>query len=278
MPIAEFCHKYKHLNTKRLMKNSHWLHMGFFCKNTSRYDVAKDHLTLMYVMEGKGSYIDNKGSQPLKPGSFLLRSPSNTHSIYRDPKQNWVEFFIILPKHFYDFLNDSRYLPQMDSSLDIGINLSWLERIHGLIKLTNNLPPSRDMQIYQEIISFFGEINTKLLPVDVTPQSQQDMLTLSDFIDSQSSLRLSNEELAQKAGYGVENFRKLFKEIIGCSPQDYVIRCRIRQAQKMLWENKLNLQNIALTLGYPDLASFSRQFKKFCGCAPSKYQKAQELI
>lgn len=273
--IQRFCKENKHLSTRRVANNRQSLELGFFSKNFSRYNISKKSLVSMYVIDGQGTYTSPSGQkQELKPGTFLLRTPNTIHSIERDSTKDWIEFFIIFPETMFQYLQGNNFLPPVNECLDIGIDLFWLDKLKKLILSIQKLTPAKDMQAFHETIDHFMKLKEKISPISNTHQNEEDMLTLCKYIDDNPSRRFTNFELAEKAGYGLENFRKIFREIIGCSPQDYLIRCRIQHAQQMLWENKVQLLSIAMDLGYPDLASFSRQFKKITGKSPTNYRKS----
>jgi transcriptional regulator GlxA family with amidase domain len=52
------------------------------------------------------------------------------------------------------------------------------------------------------------------------------------------------------------------------SPNRYVIRARIDRARQHLAETRMSAGEVAMTLGYADLAFFSRQYKQHVGHSP----------
>ena len=68
-------------------------------------------------------------------------------------------------------------------------------------------------------------------------------------------------------------FSTLFKDIIGISPVDYLIRYRIDQAVVLMANPRLSLGDIALLAGFGDIVSFSIRFKALAMYTPSEYRK-----
>ena len=66
---------------------------------------------------------------------------------------------------------------------------------------------------------------------------------------------------------------RLFKDITGTSPQEYLLDYRIRRACSLLRETDLPVSDIARSVGYNDALYFSRLFKQKKGRTPTQYRK-----
>jgi len=67
-------------------------------------------------------------------------------------------------------------------------------------------------------------------------------------------------------------FIKLFKECTGESPHLFKTKIRIEKAKEMLMSDYSSLSDLAISLGYPSLYDFSRDFKKHTGASPSNFK------
>jgi AraC-like DNA-binding protein len=76
-------------------------------------------------------------------------------------------------------------------------------------------------------------------------------------------------ELAREAGYGTEHFARVFREVNGVLPQEFIIQCRVERARQLLFESAMTVGEIADALGYRDIYFFSRQFKERTGLSPT---------
>lgn len=79
-------------------------------------------------------------------------------------------------------------------------------------------------------------------------------------------------QLAGRAGYSPDHFTRVFREIMGQSPRDFIIDARIARARQLLTESPLTVGQVAHVLGYDTLFYFSRQFKQRVGVSPSAYR------
>lgn len=82
-------------------------------------------------------------------------------------------------------------------------------------------------------------------------------------------------DLAHKVQLSASQFTRRVQEITGGSPNDYIIRERIRYACFLLMETSKSVKMVAADLGYSDASFFVRQFRKIMGVAPHQYQQTK---
>ncbi len=92
-----------------------------------------------------------------------------------------------------------------------------------------------------------------------------------DFILENYTDTITNDVLAGLCSISTVYFRKLFKEVQGVSPIEYIKELKIKKAMEMLRGDYGSITDIASSLGYKNIYDFSRDFKKRVGVAPSKY-------
>ena len=85
------------------------------------------------------------------------------------------------------------------------------------------------------------------------------------------------EELAAVCKLNRSYFSKLFRESMGCPPQEFLIRLRLSKAADLLKGTAQPIGAIAVRCGYPNQLHFSRAFKKRYGLPPREW-RAQNRI
>ena len=83
-------------------------------------------------------------------------------------------------------------------------------------------------------------------------------------------------QVADAVGINDAYLRALFKQEIGVSIKEYVIRIRMDKALELLKHSNYNINEIARMIGYPDYRLFVDVFKKRTGLSPSQYRKASD--
>lgn len=84
----------------------------------------------------------------------------------------------------------------------------------------------------------------------------------------------SIENLADDVGYSSAYFSRIFKQIMGISPQRHLMEARISRAKHLLLETDWSITRIAQVMGYNDVYFFSRQFKQVTGQTPSSIRRS----
>lgn len=97
--------------------------------------------------------------------------------------------------------------------------------------------------------------------------------TLAYRVKQNPSSPQSMEAMAEQAQLSTRYFALKFKQVMGCSVEQYLIRTRLERAEHLLRYNGMNASEVAEALGYKDLSFFSRQFKQVRGKTPSQIMK-----
>jgi len=93
------------------------------------------------------------------------------------------------------------------------------------------------------------------------------------YIESNFQLELSLSDLAQIVYVSPYHLAHVFKEEVGMSPIQYLIKCRIDEAKRLLLATDFSVREIATRVGYPNANYFNLLFSKLTGDSPGKYRK-----
>jgi len=83
------------------------------------------------------------------------------------------------------------------------------------------------------------------------------------------------ELLAERAGMSRTSFAVKFKETVGTSPMEYLVRWRMLLAGDRLANSEDSVSMIAESLGYESDSAFSTAFKRVMGCSPRQYGRGK---
>jgi AraC family transcriptional regulator len=97
-----------------------------------------------------------------------------------------------------------------------------------------------------------------------------------DIIDADISQKLAISFLAKECGLSEFHFYRSFKEAFGISPHQYVMNKRMEQSMVLLREEKSLITDIAYRVGFNDVCSFTKCFKRHFKVSPGKVHLASQ--
>lgn len=95
---------------------------------------------------------------------------------------------------------------------------------------------------------------------------------IREYINGNIDQRISVELLAGIANLSVCYFVRAFKQSMGITPHDYLIRQRVERTKELLFGTDMPLSEIALAAGFADQSHFARRFRQHVGVSPRDYR------
>lgn len=94
-----------------------------------------------------------------------------------------------------------------------------------------------------------------------------------EHIDEHLASPLRNKDLADLVDYSEFHFNVAFRNSVGASPHEFLIRRRIERAQQLMLSTGMPLCDIASDCGLADQAHLSRLFRKIVGETPAAWRR-----
>ena len=223
----------------------------------------RENSALIVKYEGESCYINNG-----------KRIYSNNEQIVLLPKGCSYKWECIKEGHFISIEFDSNIV----GDEIIPIKYSHCEKIYKYFLAYNhdfviNRESNELLKIryaYDIFCDIANYVKANLYTSKFVKDSMKDVL---EYINISYNKSLSNEFLASKTNYGVSHFRKLFTEIVGISPLQYVNKVRMEKAKELLYSDINKISEVAELVGFDNVYYFSNAFKKYYGISPIKYKK-----
>jgi AraC-like DNA-binding protein len=140
------------------------------------------------------------------------------------------------------------------------------------VAATNNLSTDAD-----SIFSLLPELNSTM---NFNERCEQiEAFLLAHLIDKQAKkyikLLMWLDELESESTASYKTLSRLFQEVIGISPKEYVQIKRVNQSLALFASSKdIKSQDLADQLGYYDSAHFINEFKKYTGKTPKSLKNS----
>lgn len=106
-------------------------------------------------------------------------------------------------------------------------------------------------------------------------QNRPDFKVMSYIQEHYSTVTLN--EIATHFGFSTAYCSRLIKSSTGVNFNKWKNIIRFRQAQQMLIHTRLSVEEISTAIGYENVETFIRMFKKEINTTPAKYRKQQKI-
>jgi AraC family transcriptional regulator len=94
-------------------------------------------------------------------------------------------------------------------------------------------------------------------------------------IETNLSMPIRNKDLAAIARLSTFHFNVAFRNSVGDSPHEYLIRRRVERAQGLMLSTDQSLSDIAAECGLADQSHLTRLFRRIVGESPAAWRRAR---
>jgi AraC-like DNA-binding protein len=96
---------------------------------------------------------------------------------------------------------------------------------------------------------------------------------LALYVQTNMENRLSLSQAAEIVGLERTYFSRAFRKITGSTFSEWLCSARIEKARELLALGPLTIMSVALSVGYRDLTTFERAFKRRNGMSPRRFRE-----
>jgi AraC-like DNA-binding protein/mannose-6-phosphate isomerase-like protein (cupin superfamily) len=236
-------------------------HIVLFAKGTNR-------------VQFKGRHVD------VRRGSLIISSPDQPHdfspSMPGDIVYHEITFELThttpLRLPFHELLSlytgqtlHAREMPHTLKPSDTNL----LEEKFEI--LMTRLERNDVFAAHTHLVELFGFLIDRVFAI--TPSMLDPMETTLKMLESRYAEPLTLQELAEHVKLSPSYLCRAFKKRFGWSPMDYQCELRIRAAKNLLIHTHFSCKEIASRVGFCDVYTFSKTFRRKTKCSPSQLRK-----
>lgn len=232
--------------------------------NVTRFGPGQRDLYIVhYVISGIGYFNGHK----VNKGQGFLITPGMPEFYYPDEENPWSFLWII-----FSDSNVEKIFEKYNA--DFQTHIFEYGSIHSVIKAVNSLFGSKQLYTSAELFEIFLNIFNNQGHTQQKRQKAADMYYdyAVNYIHSNLFRPITIEELTQALGITQPYLYNIFKDKCGISPKKYITSCKLTKAKQLLSETDLLICEVAVSVGYSDSLSFSKQFKQFTGYSPKTFR------
>jgi AraC family transcriptional regulator len=94
------------------------------------------------------------------------------------------------------------------------------------------------------------------------------------WIEAHAHEPIALEGAARETGLSAFHFLRLFRDVLGVTPHQYLVRSRLRRAARLLADEDRSITDVAFDVGFGDLSNFVRTFHRAAGVSPRRFRRA----
>ncbi len=162
--------------------------------------------------------------------------------------------------------------PRKDYIYTITDRTTFEGLFHRILSLHNTKDATYILEenaVLLQIISIVCKSSLQLKP----SSRQSDIMIACNYMQEHFREQIDLKECASKLHFSLSNFSHLFTKAIGQSPYKYILNLRIDEAKSLLKYSSMNIQEVAIIVGFKDPLYFGRLFRKYTGLSPSEYRQ-----
>src|SRR5262252_8213876 len=241
------------------------------------FEEKNDYVSIAVVVAGSFKYRSARGAVVLSSGSLLLGSADESFECgHEHGSGDRCVSFNYEPAFFERLAADSA---GCGASLDFPVHR--LPELPSLIPLTAEaqlgLHRPRSVNFEELALELAGMVLTTLSgsPVSMKGTAIRDerrIATAVRFIEVHFRRPLSLEELSALVDISPYHFLRTFKQVIGLTPHQFILRRRLSEAALRLRTTAEPVLDVALDAGFGDLSNFNHTFRAAFGTTPTEYR------
>lgn len=217
-----------------------------------RVEQRKEETHENYSMKRWGHLLVNGGIRSVREEILsYLENLSFMEKLDSEGLKRFYQSFLQMLFHASEQLNISLHIMFQDKEfLDKSLNsYSSVDKMYDFINLS---------------MDYFEQVTT----ADIDTKNQIDLII--QYIHNNIEKDIRRNELAEAVFLNSDYMSRLFKKEVGVPLKEYIMLCKMKEAQVLLKTTNLPISMIAVKVGYTNFSHFSQVYKKMIGVTPAE--------
>jgi len=257
------------------------MNIGIETRENGRYHLKgrdrKDnvHCIFQYTLSGYGCFRDAGGEHVLSPGNgFLCMSNDSAISYYYPESSNtpW-RFIYIAFQGESSFLMVRNMVERLGPVYSLPLNHQIITRIQAYFE---NIDKQQVISVSEGSRLVMSLLNTLVESREDRKTDKPDNLLLNKAIvllgrNTEGTMKVS--QLAKLSGVSREHLTRVFSQMTGLPPHQFINRRKIMEACSILDSGNTSIKEVSDKIGCKSSAHFTRTFKRVMNKTPSEYMR-----
>lgn len=225
----------------------------------------RNQYIIHFVISGKGYFNGNLVSE----GEGFIITPSMLEHYYPETSDPWEFIWFIS--------TDDKIKPVFEKLISNNTQIFTHNATENLKSLAQKIKTNNNnlLSSFKAVEIFLNIVNNAFQDKKENTQKTNKDLYLEvavNYIKNNIALSVNVNDLTKILGISQAYLHRIFKENFSISTKQYINNTRIQEAKKLLIETKLSITQIASSVGFCDVLTFSKFFSKNVGISPQNYR------
>lgn len=248
-----------------------------------------DEYELILIQQSRGYRMVGDNLKPLSPGDLVLIGPNLPHIWQNDEARPGQPARVqaVLIQFEEKFLGDLLRLPALApvrdllkrASLGLEVVGATRQRVGAMMVEMGRRRGLKRIVQFLAILDVLArshecrQISSPGFASTPNPFNQDRMNRVCQFINERLDQPISLHDIAGLVHLSEGAFSRFFRIHTGKTFPAFVNELRIGRACRLLVEEELNITEVALACGFPNLSNFNRQFLRLKRLTPREFRK-----
>ena len=245
----------------------------FFCSPDS-----PEGYVMFCVTEGEGTVEADGKEHPASKGDlFVFRPGTALKYVSKDAEKLWSYCTLS-----FGGTDAEYYLSEAGCVGSTVKKVSSSDHFYGAVKKCLDRRDAEKSPLPQaQINAFLLEALSSLKPAKsgrIRLRAAEQAERAIRFIEFNYMYGITARDVAAELNIDRTHFFRIFKAKTGYSPEQYIMRLRIKKAKELLEAGTNTVTEIASLIGVGDVYYFSKLFKRAEGVSPTEYRKSAAAV
>ena len=231
-----------------------------------------DFHLLAYALAGEANYSWGGHGCTVRKGDVLFFPKGFVHSGASKPSNPWSFCYVAFDLESYPPADPdiTQRIQKHTTTLNVHqVSAAFTELVHAWSsKLPGHLMRCRSLVL--ELLSLVISETHHVIAASRVPHFHA-INNIVKAIQRNYASSFSVEDLSEESGLSPAYFRRLFKQVTGHTPVNYINRVKVDKAKDLLLSGECNVSEAASAVGFDNVFYFSRLFKRISSVNPSEY-------
>ena len=244
----------------------------------------------MFIEAGTLYFTEDGCAYTLRPGQWFIQTPGVRHYGHQACEVRTVLHFVhFMPLGEWKIVNKQLMQDLMLSPvsvLDSGEGVR-VPRMELEVPMRGEYPITTWRELFDQLEQEYApgrgaiekqarflELLNRMMWLENEQETRNSQVQeVIAYIQLHYSEPLTVSEVAACFHFSPGYLTRQIKRITGMTPSELLNRYRMNKARHLLVQSHRSVQQIGCEVGYPDIAVFSRMFKRHAGVSPAQYRK-----